>query len=192
MGEERDKFRYEAQHLNMDDIGPHENIKDTIGNQPWWFKLQVAGIILGMFIIITGFLGLFLIPFEPYKFYSWQGIPNEVCPAAPISTSTVTEVEPGLYTIGDAKGYAAIVNSNKVPVDTWAIDVDVRPHPKQVMPSGVIRTAPETRGAYKLSNKVTINGRTFGIVPRYQEIEVYSEKSFFVLSESAKQCRGGN
>jgi hypothetical protein len=190
MGQKKDSFEYQAKNLNISDIGPENGgSKQTLGGQPWWFKLQIVGILLGALVIIIGFAGLLAVPFEPYKFYGWENVPAEVCPQEQLMTSTITEVEDGPYTLDKAVGYVSIVNSNERAVDTWAVDAEVQPHPKQVEPSGVIRTAPIERGYYKLGLDITVDGYALGIVPRYQEIEIYSDKSFFVLSESASQCR---
>ncbi len=186
MGEERDRFKYETEHLNMASIAP-DNGKHSIGNAPWWFKMQLVILTISVIGIITAFAGV-LVPFEPYHFYGWKDIPSEVCPGDEILPTTVTKVDAGPYTIGDIIGYAGIVNSNEVPVDTWDIEVDVDPYPKQSMPSRVIRTAPDNRGYYKLTFNSELHGKMFGIVPRYQEVKRTSNKSFFVRSEYDSRC----
>jgi hypothetical protein len=186
----KESFENQARSLNIGDISPEDKKKrQTLGNQPWWFKMQIIGIIVGTIAIVLGFAGLLAVDFEPYKFYGWQNIPAEVCPEEQLETSTIDEVESGPYTLDDAEGFVSIVNSNNRPVDTWSIHTDIQPHPKQVQPSGIIRTAPTERGYYRLGVNITIKGKAFGLVPRYQELDKYSHKSFFVLSESASQCR---
>jgi hypothetical protein len=187
MGIERDKFNYEAEHLNMASIAP-ENGNHKLGNAPWWFKLQLVAAVLCVIGIVIGFAGV-LIPFEPYKAYGWEDIPKELCPGDHLRPSSVSEVVAGPYTVGKGEGFAGIVNTNGVPVDTWAIDTELDPHPRQVQPSRVIRVAPEERGHYKLSFDVDVKGRMFGLVPRYQEVEKTSDKTFFVRSESDSRCR---
>jgi hypothetical protein len=186
VGEEQDKFRYETEHLNMASIAPDNN-KHTIGNAPWWFKVQLCILVASVLAVTIGFIGI-LVPYEPYKFYGWRDVPSEVCPGEELVTSTVSKVVGGPYTIGEATGFAGVVNSNEVPVDTWDIAADVEPHPKQVQPSRVVRTAPDSRGHYKLTIDIDISGRMFGMVPRYQEVEETSTKAFFVRSEFDARC----
>ncbi len=186
MGEEQDKFKYETEHLNMASIAPDNN-SHTIGNAPWWFKMQLCILAVSVLCILIAFIGV-LIPFEPYTFYGWKDIPEEVCPGEELYTSTISKVESGHYTVGEVVGFAGVANSNGVPVDTWDISADVEPHPKQVQPSRVVRTAPEARGYYTLVFDVDVTGRMFGVVPRYQELEKTSTKAFFVRSEFDARC----
>lgn len=188
MGYEKDTFQYEAKHLSIDNISPDNGIKKgSIGNAPWWFKLQLVLIAMSALVLISGFAGIIL-PYAPLHIYGWKDIPDQICPGEQFVPSTVTAVESGPYTINDVEGFASVVSTNNKVVDTWDIHSDLSPHPRQVQPSGVIRTAPDVRGYYHISLNLIVHGRTFGVVPRYQEIEKTSEKSFFVLSESDSRC----
>ena len=192
MSEEKDRFISEVKNLTIEDIAPDngKTTRQVIGEQPWWVKLQMVLIAFGMFILLSGFVGL-AVPFEPYEIYSWRDIPDTVCPGEVLRTSSYTEIKEGPYTVGSMTGYGGIVNDQGIAVDTWEVDVDVQPYDKELSVSPILRRAPLQEGYYRLLADVTLDGRMFGYVPRYQDYRKVSEKRFYVLDEADPRCTEG-
>jgi hypothetical protein len=157
--------------------------------QPWYVRFNIHGIVIASVFFLFIVVG-FMQPYEPFKLYGWENVPEQVCPLQQFDSTYVSEVTPGPYTVGVLDGAATIMNEKGEVVDTWDIDdKNMDAHEKSEQASFVVRTAPTKPGEYHFGLTGNLTGRMFYVVPTYQEINYTADETIQVLPFDDKQCK---
>lgn len=173
-----------------------ENITpDIIRKQPlalrYYIYIVALSVIVALFYIFAATL-----PYEPFKFYGWDGVPTTKCTNEPIDVRKITSVKSGPYTIeGITSGKGYWIDEQGVPYGNYPIQpkgVPLEPHERELTPSVVNRVTPPFPGKWRVGFTGVVEGKMFGIVPTQQELILESNAIVTVIDDNDPRCNDGS
>lgn len=163
-----------------------------IPKQPWYVKYFIYILITCGVLAATYSVG-YLMPFEPFTFYSYTNLPDEVCPGEKVQVRYNAKVEDKwYYSVGDKQGSGYWLTESGMPFGSEPVDAEIQPYNDRNVVSPIIRIAPTGPGEYRIGADIAITGRMFYIVPVRQpkasNTVIQSEKTITVLPLTADRC----
>lgn len=116
--------------------------------------------LMGLYVMLAGTL-----PFGGYRIHGYSSIPPVVCPGATLQLEADVEFRPPRYaTLGDYRlvTYWSNPKGGRTEVETFTGSFRDSARGRRVVLSPVLRTAPQTAGAWRLVSVVTYKGKVLG------------------------------
>lgn len=164
---------------------------EVVKRQPPALRYYIYIVTITVLFAVIYVIGA-LIPYEPFVFYGWEGIPTIKCQGELVDTNFTSEVRPGFYTVeGFTEGYGYWIDETGTPYGNSRIPaggIPLDPYEKTTIPSIVNRVTPPVAGEWRLGFDGVIEGRMFGFIQTRQEVHLESEQTVTVLDDDHPKC----